>query len=327
MSLTVEIPRLRELIVLRLAQKYSVEDAELMADSVLFGELIGRPSHGIARILPGSYGAMDEEPGGLPVVTRTGLSAARITGRPGILVASLATRLVAELASENGMAVVSTTGSHSTSGSLTYYVEQLTGQQMVAFVAANTLSLITPLGGRERMLGTNPLAVGIPAVGYPFIADMATSAITGGEVIASVKTGATIPQGVAVDNQGNPTTDPQAVLDGGAILPFGGHKGLGLSMMVQLLTGVFAGSSSLPIGDEDDWSHVFVAISLATIGNPDQMRQTAQEMIDRIRVTKTVDGSEVRIPGHRSLARRDACQAKGTVDIDPDTFEQLTSLL
>lgn len=327
MSLTIEIPRLRELIVGRLVQKYSVEDAELMADSVLFGELIGRPSHGIARILPGSYGAMDEEPGAPPDVTRTGPLAARITGGPGILVASLATRLVAELATEGGMAVVSTTGSHSTSGSLTYYVEQLTAEQLVVFVATNTLSLITPPGGIERMLGTNPLAIGIPAVGYPFIADMATSAITGGEVIASVKKGATIPQGVAVDNQGNPTIDPQAVLEGGALLPFGGHKGLALSMMVQLLSGVFAGSSSLPIGDEDDWSHAFVAISLATLGDPDQMRQTAQDLIDRIRVTKTRDGSEVRIPGHRSLARRDAALARGTVDIDPSTFEQLTSLL
>ncbi|MEE8375620.1 MAG: Ldh family oxidoreductase [Acidimicrobiia bacterium] len=327
MLLTVEIPRLRELIVRRLAQKYSVEDAELMADSVLFGELVGRPSHGIARLLAGSYGAMDEEPGGSPEVTGTGPSAARITGGPGILVASLATRLVAELASENGMAVVSTTGSRSTSGSLTYYVEQLTSQQMVAFVVTNTLSLITPSGGWERMLGTNPLAVGIPAVGYPFIADMATSAITGGEVIASAKTGATIAEGVAVDNQGNPTTDPQAVLDGGALLPFGGHKGLGLSMMVQLLTGVFAGSNSLPIGDEDDWSHVFIAISMATLGDPDQMRQTAQDLIDRIRATKTLDGSEVRIPGHRSLTRRDAALAKGTVDINSDTLEQLTNLL
>jgi len=92
MLLTVEIPRLQELVVRRLTQKYSVEDAELMADSVLFGELIGRPSHGIVRLLPGSYGAMDEEPGGSPEVTWTGSSAARITGGPGILVASLAAR-------------------------------------------------------------------------------------------------------------------------------------------------------------------------------------------------------------------------------------------
>jgi len=327
MSLTVEIPRLRELIVGRLVQKYSVEDAELMADSVLFGELVGRPSHGIARLLPGSYGAMDEDPGALPVMERTGVSAARITGGPGILVASMATREAAQLASEHGMAVVSTTGSHSTSGSLTYYIEQLTSQQSVAFIATNTISLITPRGGRERILGTNPLAIGIPAVGHPFIADMGTSAITGGELLAAANKGEAIPEGVAVDGDGNPTTDPKTVLDSGALLPFGGHKGLALSMMVQLLSGVFAGSSALPLSAEDDWSHVFIAISLASLGDPDQMKKTAQNLIDRIRSTQTQDGSEVRIPGHQSLSRRDAALASGTVEIDASTFEQLTNLL
>lgn len=327
MPLAVEIPRLRELIVLRLVQKYSIEDAELMADSVLFGELIGRPSHGIARILPGSYGPMDEEPGEAPVVTRTAPAAARIIGRPGILVASLGTRLAGELASEHGMAVVSTTGSHSTSGSLAYYVEQLTNQGMVALIVTNTLALITPPRGKERMLGTNPLAVGVPAIGPPFIADMATSAITGGEVIAAISTGAALPEGVAVDAEGNATTDAEAVFEGGALLPFGGHKGLGLSMMVELLSGVFGGSSIAPIGADDDWSHVFVAIALSVLGDPDEMRKKAQEMIDRIKSTETQDGSEVRIPGHRSLTKRDEALARGTVEVDADTFEQLTDLL
>jgi LDH2 family malate/lactate/ureidoglycolate dehydrogenase len=326
-SFTVEIPRLRGMIVRRLAQKYSVEDAELMAHSVLFGELIGRPSHGIARLLPGSYGAMDETPGASPVVARTGPSAARITGGPGILVASLATQEVARLASQHGMAVVSTTGSHSTSGSLTYYIEQLTNQHQVAFIATNTVSFITPRGGSERLLGTNPLAIGIPAIGYPFIADMGTSAITGGELITAAKNGSVLPEGVAVDGRGNPTTDPQLVLDGGALLSFGGHKGLALSMMVQLLSGVFGGSPTLPLSAEDDWSHVFIAISLASIGDPNQMKQTAKTLIDRILSTETQQGSEVRIPGHRSLARRDAALAAGTVNIDAAIFEQLTSLL
>ncbi len=327
MAATIEIPDLREMIVRRLAQKYEVGDAELMADSVLFGELVGRPSHGIARILPGSYGAMDETPSGPPVLEQIGPLSARITGGPGILVASMATRHAAQLALDQGMAVVATTGSRSTSGSLTYYIEQFTSQDLVAFIATNTVSFITPHGGTERILGTNPLAVGIPAIGYPFIVDMATSAITGGEVIAAAKNGQPIPEEVAVDSEGNPTTDPHAVLDSGALLPFGGHKGLALSMMVQILSGVFGGSNTLPLTAEGEWSHAFVAISLAAIGDPDQMKETTQELIDRIRSTKTKDGTEVRIPGHRSLARRDRALAAGTVEVNQDTIEQLASLI
>jgi LDH2 family malate/lactate/ureidoglycolate dehydrogenase len=327
MSLTLEIPYLRAMIIRRLQQKYSEDDAELMADSVLFGELIGRPSHGISRILPGSFGAMDESPEGPPTVTRTGTAASHIRGGPGILVAAMATREVARLAAEHGMAVVATTGSHSTSGSLTYYIEQLTGQQMVALIATNTASFIAPHNASERLLGTNPLAIGIPAIGHPFIADFATSAITGGELIGAVNSGATIPEGVAVDGAGRPTTDPKAVLEEGALLTFGGHKGLALSMTVQLLTGVLGGSSALPLAADGDWSHVFIAISLASLGDPREMQQISQDLIDRIRAASTHDGSEVRIPGHRSLARRDAALAAGTVQVDAATFERMTDLL
>lgn len=327
MTISIEISDLRDLIVRRLAQRYPLDDAETMADSVLFGELIGRPSHGIARLLPGSYGPMDEQPSGTPVIEWKNASTARITGGPGILVASLATRLVGELALENGMAVVGTTGSHSTSGSLLHYVEQLTSRRLVGFVMTNSVSLVAPPKGMERLLGTNPLAVGIPAVGHPFVLDMATAAITGGEVVSSARIGVALPDGVAVDRQGEATNDPQAVLDGGALMAFGGHKGLGLSMMVQLLSGVFGASSALPISVDDNWSHFFMAISLESFGDPDELQLTAQELIDRIGSTTTRDGSKVRIPGHRSLAMRDAALAKGTVEIDPHTLHQLRGFL
>lgn len=298
-----------------------------MADSILFGELIERPSHGIARILPGSFGPMDEEPGPKPVIERTAPTAARITGNPGILVATIATGLVAEIANETGIGVVATTGSHATSGSLTYYVEKLTRQDLVAFVVTDTISFVTPEGGKQRILGTNPLAIGIPTEGYPFIADMATSAITGGEVLLAAATGTTIPDGVAVDADGNATTDPAAMLDGGSLLPFGGHKGLGLSMMVQLLSGVLGGNSDLPKSPAEDWNHVFIAISLSAFGEPESLKRHSQELIHKITGIDAKENAEIRVPGHRSLARRDAALDRGTVDLDSDTYAQLLALL
>lgn len=328
MTQTVEIAALRDLILRRLRQRYSAEAAERMADCVLFGELIGRASHGIARLLPGSFGPMDEDPEGAPRTTKTARAAARIVGGPGMLVAALGTALVGEMAAREGMAVVTTTGSHSTSGALTYYVEQLTRKRLVAIAATNAGAFVAPPGGLERLFGTNPFAVGIPATGHPFIVDMATSATTVGEVLAAAGAGTTLPEDVAVDATGNPTTDPRAVADGGALLPFGGHKGLGLSMMVQILCSVFGGSAALPIRPaEDDWTHVFIAISLEAVGEPDRMLQDAQSLIDRIRATRTRDGAAVRIPGHRTLAARDAALARGTVDVDAGTLEQLTALL
>ncbi|MGD2061357.1 MAG: Ldh family oxidoreductase, partial [Acidimicrobiia bacterium] len=202
---TVGIEELRSLVLAALGDRFTSEHAAKIADVVLFGELAGRPSHGILRVLPGSFGVMDEEPGPPPTVERIGPSAGRVAGRPGILVAALATELAAELAGETGFAVVTTRGSRSTSGSLAYFVEKLTLAGLVSFVSAGTVAFVTVPGSSQRVLGTNPLAVGLPAKGRPFILDMATSAIAGGDVLTAVADGVDLPEGVAVDSSGDPT--------------------------------------------------------------------------------------------------------------------------
>lgn len=327
MRVEVEIPRLRALIVARLGQVFGLEQAEQMADAVLFGELVGRSTHGIIRVLPGRKGAVDEEPGPPPTVRRTAPASASVEGRPGMLVAAMATDLAIELAGEHGFAVVTTRGSRSTSGSLSYYVDRLTSADLVGLVAANTLSFVTPPGGLRRTLGTNPLAIGIPAEPYPFILDMATSATTFGDVVEARADGSDVPAGVAVDAEGEPTVDPAAVLDGGALLPFGGHKGLGLAMAVELLAGAIAGADGGDVGPEGVWGHVFVAFSLAMIDEPDRVRARAQGVIDRIAATPTIDGSPPRIPGHRSLMARDRALARGLVEVDQASFDELVDLV
>ena len=327
MRVTVEIPRLRALIVARLGQVFGRAQAEQMADAVLFGELVGRSTHGIIRVLPGRKGAVDEEPGPTPTIRRTAPAAASIEGRPGMLVASMATDLAIELAIEHGFAVVTTRGSRSTSGSLTYYIDRLTSADLVGLVTANTLSFVTPPGGLARTLGTNPMGIGIPADPYPFIMDMATSATTFGDVVEARDSDASIPPGVAVDAGGRPTRDPVAVLEGGALLTFGGHKGLGLSMAVELLSGAIAGSDAGDVGPDDVWGHVFVAFSLGMIGDPEQVKARAQGVIDRIAATPTVDGVAPRIPGHRSLMARDRALASGVVEVDRASFDELVDLV
>lgn len=327
MTVTVAIPRLRELIVVRLSQLFTPEHAEKMADAFLFGELVGRSTHGIIRLLPGRKGAVDEEPGPDPVIERTAPAAARIDGRPGMLVAALATDLVIELGTRHGFAVVTTRGSRSTSGSLTYYVDRLTDAGLVALVSGNTLSFVSPPGGIGRSLGTNPLSIGIPAGRYPFIVDMATSAITFGDVVEARSDGTEMPPGVAVDPEGRPTVDPTAVLDGGALLTFGGHKGLGLSLAIELLSGAIAGADAVGVGPDDVWGHVFVAFSLSMIGDPGEIRERSQEILDRFTSTPTSDGTPPRVPGHRSLMARDEALARGTVDVDQASFEELLGLV
>lgn len=324
---TVDISRLRSLVLDRLNQRYPPDHSRLMADVVMFGELAGRPSHGILRVLPGSFGAMDEEPGPEPVVDNTAPAAARITGRPGMLVAAMATDLVIELASQHGFAVVTTRGSRSTSGSLTCFVERMANAGLVSFVSANTLAIVTVPGAHERFLGTNPLAIGIPAEGRPFVVDMGTAAVTFGEVVTAAQEGSLLSEGVAVDGEGRTTSDATTVRDGGALLPFGGHKGLGLSMMVEVLNRALSGVEIDENGALHDWGQVFIAFSAGMVGELDQIRARASREFDRLRAVETVDGSVVRVPGHRSLQTRDEALARGTVDVDDDSYARLVELV
>lgn len=309
----IDIEELRSLILAGLANRFAADDASRIADIVIFGEMTGRTSHGILRVLPGSYGVMDEEPGPAPKVDRLGPSSARVEGRPGMLVAALGAELAGALAAESGFAVVTTRGSRSTSGSLTYFVERLANAGLVAFVSAGTVNFVTTPGGRERVLGTNPFAFGIPTLGRPFILDMATSAIAGGEVLTAAAEGSSLPAGVAVDSDGNPTTTPSDVLKGGALLPFGGHKGLGLSMMIEILNTALTGAE----GDPVDWGHMFVAFSVSLLGDEIEIRRRAENDLERMRA------AGARIPGHNSLANRDEALERGWVDVDDEALSRL----
>lgn len=322
MTLTVRVDSLRDLILARLDQVFPHHQSELMAGSLLFGELAGRTTHGIIRLLPGRFGPIDEVPSSDPVPVMTGPAAATIHGRPAALVATLATDTVAGLAREHGIGVVTTRGSRSSSGSLAYYVEKLTQEGLVGLMAASTGAFVAPEGGLARMLGTNPLCIGLPTRGLPFLLDMGTSAVTFGDVAVARQQGRALPEGVAVDEAGEPTTDPDRAVHG-ALLAFGGHRGLGLAMAIELMAGGLSGAMAAGGDPERGWGHVLVAISLATLGDADRIRADLDDAIDRMRSTPTRHGSPVRIPGEASLRRRDQALARGTVDVDEEVYRRV----
>jgi LDH2 family malate/lactate/ureidoglycolate dehydrogenase len=244
-----------------------------------------------------------------------------------MLVASIATDTVLDIASENGFAVVAAVGSSSSSGSLTYYIDRLAAAGLVSFVSGNTLAFATPPGGRARMLGTNPFGIGIPAAPHPFVFDIGTSAITFGDILEADAEDALIPPDVAVDHEGNRTQQPREVLDGGSLLTFGGHKGLGLAMAVEVLAGALAGSAAAPVAPGDVWGHVFVAFSVGMLGDASRIEADASAILERLRATPMASNNSVRIPGERSLANRDAAVERGYVEVDEASLEELSNLV
>src|SRR5690606_5838678 len=117
-------------------------------------------------------------------------------------------------------------------------------QGLVALTFVNSMACVVPHGGKRPLFGTNPIAFAAPrASGDPLVFDLATSAIANGDVQIAAREGHQLPPGYGVDRNGEPTCDPKAILDGGALLPFGGYKGSALSMMVELLAAALTGGN------------------------------------------------------------------------------------
>lgn len=180
----------------------------------------------------------------VPVVTRPKPGAVLADARGGFAQPAFAAGLPEALAAARdcGVATLAVARSH-TCTSLGYFCEQIAGAGLIGIGATNASPVVAPPGGRGRVLGTNPLAVSVPdgTGGMAMHFDSATSAVALGSITAAKAAGEPIPNGWAVDGEGDPTTDPEAAL-GGALLSAGGYKGWGFGLMVEVLAAAATGS-------------------------------------------------------------------------------------
>ena len=222
------------------------DDAELIAASLVEADRRGTHSHGVLRlplyveavrrggIVPHPDMRWVREHGATAVLDAAG-------GFGQVATARALTR-ARELAAQHATAVVAVHGS-SHYGAGAYWTDQLARDGLVALLMSTTGASVTPFGGAEKLLGTNPLTISFPTgTDEPVVLDMATSAGAYGRIVAAGKEGTSIPEGWAVDDAGAPTTDPDAAL-AGALLPFGAHKGSGLAILLELLAGPLAGGT------------------------------------------------------------------------------------
>jgi len=159
--------------------------------------------------------------------------------------------LMLKKARANGIAMLAIRNSHHFAA-LWPDVEPFAREGMVALAFVNSMACVVPFGGSRPLFGTNPISFAAPrAGGDPLVFDLATSAMAHGDVQIAAREGKSLPRGCGVDADGKATTDPVAVLNGGALLPFGGHKGSALSMMVELLAAALTGGN---FSFEFDWS-------------------------------------------------------------------------
>jgi LDH2 family malate/lactate/ureidoglycolate dehydrogenase len=324
----VSVERARDLAESALRSlRLTPEEARITADHLIDCELRGLGYSGLARILSIAERLRSTGGGRRPVsVVRESPVSAQLDGGDnlGYLVARQATETAIGKARTTGLALV---GAHNTwyTGMLSYYAEIAAREGLVSVIASNATPWVAPHGGNEPRFGTNPICFGFPGEDTPVIWDIGVSEIIHAQVVLADRQGAPLPEGVAFDPEGRPTTDPRAAL-AGAFAPWGGHRGSGLGIVVQLL-GALAGSPVQP-GELRDFGFFVLVAAPDLLGPPDVFRSKVSSYGRLVRQTRPIDpGAPVRMPFQRSAEHRARQLAQGGFELPDQIHDAVLALV
>ena len=284
-------------------------DAATVAHCLVSADLRGVDTHGLSR-LPGYLdrlrrGLINARPALTP--KRVTPVAASLDGQDGFgfVVGMRAVEEAMAMARESGVGIVSVRRS-THFGMAASYVLPAVEAGFIALVFSNASPAMPPWGGREGLLGTNPFAAGAPGGKLgPYLLDMSPAVAARGKIRRAERRGEKIPLGYALDKGGRPTTDPTAAL-GGVVLPIGGYKGSGLSMLMDIFGGVISGAAFAGmVADQykvfdrpQDVGHFFLALRPDLFMPMSEYRARMDILIERVRACPRADGfDEILIPG------------------------------
>src|SRR5215831_13554010 len=279
---------------------YEPDEARILADHVLDAALCGYEYSGLPKLLNVADHPLFRAPRHpMRVVKETSVSVLFDGGnQSGMLGMYYATREVIERARAHGFALVAIRNIWM-SGRSAYYVEMAARAGLIGFHTVAAPPMVTPLGGARPALGTNPIAFGFPLDGDPLVIDLGTSAFMGTDLQFRQRLGIPLPDGVALDASGRPTTDAAAARRG-ALLPFGGHKGYALALAMHAL-GVLCGG----MAGTETTGYLFIAFKPDLFLPLEDYRHALAAQIAIIKSTPRQDGvDEIRIPGERAYRER-----------------------
>ena len=298
---------------------YEPEEARLLADHVIDAALCGYEYSGLPKLLNVADDPRHKarrRP--MSMLKETSVSVLFDGGnQSGMLGMYGATRVVIERANAHGFALVGVNNLWM-SGRSAYYVEMAARAGLIAIHTVAAPPMVAPPGGARASLGTNPIAFGFPMDGDPLVIDLGTSAFMGTDLQFRQRLGIPLPEGVAIDEHGRPTTDAGAARCG-ALLPFGGHKGYALALAMHAL-GVLCTNA------QDDGGYIFIAFKPDLFMPLDDYRHALAAEIGAIKATPRQDGvEEIRIPGERAYRERARLTREG-LEIDRRIHDALTQL-
>lgn len=292
------------------------EHADLVADVLTHADLRGVRSHGVMRtehyVKRLKAGSLNTNPTFSLKQIRSGASLLNADGGMGHVACDQAMSHAIKIAGETGIALVGVEdGSHC--GALSYFVLQAAQKDMIGIALTQTDKCVAPFGGIKPFFGTNPIAFGFPCKNNPpVVLDMATSNTAYGKVMHAREASTSIPDDWGLDENGAPTTDPHHVQ---ALTPFGGYKGYGVGMVIDVLTGILLGAQFGPhitamYGDYEkkrNLASLMIAIDPAIFVSLDNFKAQMEAMATELHSQTPGPGFDtVKVPGDQEIA----CEAE-----------------
>ena len=325
------------LIIKNIFKKHKLrsEHAKICADALINAELVGAPSHGLSRLKMycDRINKKVINPKPKIKIKKISQSIAQIDANNsiGFVAADIRIKKAISNAKKTGIGLIAikNSGHYGLSG---YYAEQAVEKNLIAMCFTNAPPAIAPHGAKKSLFGTNPICFGTPTASkIPFILDTSVSVINRGKIRVAARTGKKIPEGVALDKFGKPTTDAKKAL-AGVQLPIAGFRGSGLAWMVDILSGVLTGGNhGGKVKDPfDDFSgpqnigHLFIVIKPNLfVGN---YNQRIKDNIKRIKRLPKIKGvKEILYPG-QSKSKRYKININKEIKISPNIAKDLKKL-
>ena len=312
-----------------LANGCDEETSNILSDLIMKAERDGSLSHGLFRLPAYVAGLKSGKINGKnrPKISKITPSVIKVDGNnclaPMVLNKSLPELIKA--AKENGVAVLSITNSHHMAA-MWPETEAIAEEGLVAFACTSYKPAVAPAGSIKPLFGTNPISFAWPRKNKPpVVYDMATASMAMGEVQVAKREGHKVPLGTGLTKEGKDTTDPAEIADGGVLLPFGGYKGSGIAMMVELLAGALVGDNfSYETAEKDNndggppsGGEFILAISPDKLSNSDWDTHSSKFF------EKMKSMGDVRLPGERRHKNR---LDKGPRHINEDLVNKIKSL-
>ena len=305
------------------------ENANILSDTIMRAERDGSLSHGLFRLPAYVASLKSKKVNGKarPEVKKISSSVIKVLGNhafaPMVLKIGLAELI--KLAKETGVAILAITNSHHMAA-MWPETEAVAEEGLAAFACTSYKPMMAPAGAKKALFGTNPISFAWPRPGKtPVVYDMATAAMAMGEVQVAAREGHKVPIGTGLNKDGKETTDPNEIVKGGVLLPFGGYKGSGIAMMVELLAGALIGETfSYETAEKDNkdggppsGGEFILAMSPENIAGPNWNKHS-NEFFEKM---KSMEG--VRLPGERRHKNR---LDKGPRNINEELIKKIKSL-